>query len=625
MISSLSNAAVADVIPAPLRSEDNQSIRRAPTMPNIPPAPPWSADVSIPFVPIPDTINSRFRSNVSNWDTALRNKDGSYWHSKAVSIIDAINHGVHLGYSGPRSGYTVTLNHPSANTDIAQQIIDKEIIDELSIGRMAGPFTLDVIRSRLPFYRNSPMAVVPKPNSTKWRVIDDLTAGGTAAVNYHISDADSEVHYMSFNSAVKAIQRLGKGCYMGKIDWEAAFRQVAVHVDDLPLLGLSWRDQLFVRLVLPFGARSSPKLFTIFASTFKSILGRQLRIKHPNTPMELVYYLDDFFMAAESEVDCKAAMDHMISLADQLGVALHPEKRDGPSRVMQFLGIEINTINMTVRLPDNKRDLLIKACQSALDNGYASAKDLDRMIGRMGHACNVVEPGRWMLSRLQEWRNKLRPKNEHIPYTLPLAVKEDISWWISSMSVWNGHRSIFSFHDTTRAGLILQTDASSSSGAGAVLLDREGTVKAWISVPWPEGSPIRKWSSGAFELAAIIIALASFDDAISSKSVQLHSDSKVALSAMRRQSSSSALMARLMRGVSAMILSLDIHLFTSHIKGTHNIVADVASRVSLQKPTYMQLLGLHPHRRRRAVWPHWLTRLIETFSPKSGTGPSQTV
>ena len=614
VVASLLSAAASDIDPTPPVAAGGFSTPRASPLLPIPPAPPWPAGFSLPSVSIPDRIISRFNSRLDQWSLALRNPDGSFWHSKADYILDAIRCGVRLGYSGPRDGYVVTKNHPSANTEAAQAIIDGEILGELRLGRMAGPLSLDLIRTSFPFFRNSPMAVVPKPNSTKWRVIDDLTAGGTASVNAHISDEDSAVKYMSFNCAIRSVQRLGRGCFMGKIDWEAAFRQVAVHKDDLPLLGLAWRDLLFVRLVLPFGARSSPKLFTVFAGAFMAILRREVATSFPHTPTELVYYLDDFFLAARSSSECQEAMKLMISLADRLGVALHPDKREGPSRVIQFLGIEIDSVNMVVRLPSNKKSLLVAACQKALSTGSSSAKDLDRLIGRMGHACNVVEPGRWMLSRIREWRNRLPfGRNEHIPYSLPDFVKEDLGWWIDAMSSWDSRRSIHSYFDTSRHGLILQTDASSSSGVGAVLLSREGEVKAWLSCTWPPGSSFASWSSAAFELAAIVVALASFDDLIDGKSIKLHSDSAVAVSVLRKQSAKAALTARLMRGISAMMLSLDTHIHSSHIKGAHNVIADVASRVSLQKADYMRLLGLLPRRRRPAVWPRWLIRLTEIF------------
>jgi hypothetical protein len=580
----------------------------------IPEAPPWPPPVldSIVAVPIPSGATSQFK--YSRWKAAFTSLDGSYWFSRAENILDAIKHGVRLGYTGPREKFIFADNHPSANAPHAQEVIDAEIISELVKRRMAGPFSRDQIQSFLPFFRNSPMAVVPKPNSTKWRVIDDLSAGA-ASVNSYIDDAHSTVRYMSFDDAVRAVQRLGRDCYMCKIDWEAAFRQVAVHTDDYPLLGLIWRGLCFIRLVLPFGARSSPKLFTDFAAAFKAILRKELDQTFVLAVIELVYYLDDFFMAAKTIADCKRSMVLMDSLAVRLGVTLHPDKRDGPSKIIQFLGIEIDSSKMIIRLPDVKKDLLIKACQSALDKSAASAKDLDRIIGRMGHACKVVTPGRWMLSRIMIWRNRLpRGANELRLYTLPNEVKEDLRWWISAMSSWNGVRSISHAHNVTRPWWILQTDASGSSGAGAVLLNREGTLKAWISLEWPTNTTTAKWSSGAFELAAIAIALASFEDYISNQSIQLHSDSSVSISTLHKQCTSSPFTSRIMRGISAMMLAMNLHISSSHIKGTHNIRADVASRVYLQKPNYLNLLGMIPSRRKLAVWPLWLYRIAQKSS-----------
>lgn len=48
---------------------------------------------------------------------------------------------------------------------------------------------------------------------------------------------------------------------MTKFDVEAVYRNVPIHPEDRFLLGMRWRDQFYVDLVLPFGLRSAPFLF----------------------------------------------------------------------------------------------------------------------------------------------------------------------------------------------------------------------------------------------------------------------------------------------------------------------------------------------------------------------------
>ena len=72
---------------------------------------------------------------------------------------------------------------------------------------------------------------------------------------------------------------------MAKFDVEAAYRNIAVHLDDRYLLGMKWRDQFFVNLALLFGLRYAPYIFNSVADmvewTHLVVLGIELdSIKH---------------------------------------------------------------------------------------------------------------------------------------------------------------------------------------------------------------------------------------------------------------------------------------------------------------------------------------------------------
>lgn len=53
-----------------------------------------------------------------------------------------------------------------------------------------------------------------------------------------------------------------------KVDIAHAFR-IPVHADDHHLLGMRWNDEIFIDLTLPFGLRSSPKIFTTVADALE--------------------------------------------------------------------------------------------------------------------------------------------------------------------------------------------------------------------------------------------------------------------------------------------------------------------------------------------------------------------
>ena len=132
------------------------------------------------------------------------------------------------------------------------------------------------------------------------------------------------------------------------------FRLLPVHQDDWDLLGTCWAGLYFVEIRLPFGGRSSVYIFNSFADALTWIL----RVNHAVD--KLVHYLDDFFTCGAADSDeCARNLQTIIDSFQQLGVPLAMDKLTGPVSILVYLGIEIDTIDQIIRLPEAKfRELL---------------------------------------------------------------------------------------------------------------------------------------------------------------------------------------------------------------------------------------------------------------------------
>lgn len=569
-----------------------------------------SAPPTFPFVPLPSKPATRF--NIDAWRSGVTG-----WYRDPESLLAMIRDGVDIGFAGQRvSGkHAVRPNHPSTDDPKAAAAIDSEIRDELLAGRMAGPFSAPP--PQFAYSTTSPLAAVPKPDGSM-RIIDDLTFGGDESVNAHIPDEAANVRYHRFDEAIQLVQKAGRGCLLGKIDWQSAFRQIAVRLVDLPLLGLHWRGKYFYRLVLPFGLRSSPKLFTIFATAFMGILRRR-GVRYG------MFYLDDFLVVGLPGTDeCQKAMELMDKVAAELGVILHPVKRDGPATCIIFLGIGIDSVNMRVFLPEKKKLKAKLLCAEVVDSGRASLRKLQSLVGVLQHASQVVQPGRLMTRRLLEVMRHHDVRSPHRPIPLPADALDDLRWWRDHLDVWDG-KSIIPQRwdwDDSRISLI-QTDASTSDGAGGVLRQRSAASSSssssssssdsmssalWFHYKWPDS--MKSWPIAALEMAAIAIALATWAPCLSGERIRIHTDSMDAVHALSRQASSSALNMRILRGIHAIAAQYDFHIHVTHIRGAHNVSADAASRLSSQDRQKLEQLGLHPSRRlTHPIIPDWLRSL----------------
>ena len=109
--------------------------------------------------------------------------------------------------------------------------------------------------------------------------------------------------------------------------------------------------------------------------------------------------IDDFFFLADSFEKCLQDLNAFMSICAKLGVPLSPDKTMGPSSVLPFLGITLDTVRMEARLPDDKitncRDLLHEFDKKT----KLTLRELQSLLGILNFACSVIVPGRPFLRR----------------------------------------------------------------------------------------------------------------------------------------------------------------------------------------------------------------------------------
>ena len=264
-------------------------------------------------------------------------------------ITDGLTHGFDIGYRGTYSS-TRPRNLMSARNNAAA--VSAAIRKELERGHTSGPFRGP------PFLHThcSPIGAVEKPDGSH-RLILDLSSprggGGGGAFNEDIDRQEFSVTYSKFDDTVDIVGELGAGTHLAKIDIKHAFRICPIKKVQWPLLCYTWQEAFFVGTRLPFGSRSSPYIFTTLADLLIWILVYVAGIRY------CMHYLDDYFCAAPTEDQCEQDMQTMSSTFTELGEPLAPEKITGPTRKITYLGIQIDTANMTISLPTRKYNKLM--------------------------------------------------------------------------------------------------------------------------------------------------------------------------------------------------------------------------------------------------------------------------
>jgi len=225
------------------------------------------------------------------------------------------------------------------------EVVDEYLHKELLEGRIA-----DITdKAGLLPIQISPLGVIPKKHTPgKWRLIVDLSSTKDFSVNDGIPKVFSSLSYVSVEDVAKHVLDLGPGTRMVKVDIRSAYRHVPVHTDDHPLLGMQWRGHIYVDKALPFGLRSAPKIINSIADALEWVIKSRgvARVDH---------YLDDFITVGDASQDtCAGNLQTILDVCRELGITVAVEKCEGPTCCIIYLGIEIDSVEMEMRLPQEK-------------------------------------------------------------------------------------------------------------------------------------------------------------------------------------------------------------------------------------------------------------------------------
>lgn len=142
---------------------------------------------------------------------------------------------------------------------------------------------------------------------------------------------------------------LGQSALMAKRDLKSAYRILPIRVEDYPLLGIKVGNSYYVDKFLPMGLSQGANLFEKFSMFLHDLVAKKAGA---NT---IAHLLDDFLFAGKQGSNtCWNLVSTMEQTCQELGIPIAEEKSVNPTTVMVFLGLEINTCDMTVRIPFHK-------------------------------------------------------------------------------------------------------------------------------------------------------------------------------------------------------------------------------------------------------------------------------
>jgi len=482
-----------------------------------------------------------------------------YPNQRFPQILAGIaTYGARLGYEGTQSATIRQKNHKSV---FEQPIVVEEGINEdLKLHRTR------VVDSLPRAYYISPLGLVPKTTAgttTGWRRIHNLSAPTGRSVNDGIPNHYGTIAYETFQFALRHVAKAGKGCKLIKRDLKSAFRFVPVSPYDHWLLMYEWNGRIYVELFLPFGLRTAPLIFNLFSEAIHWVM----QLKGYN----LCHYIDDFLLILppESPMIHTAANDFS-EVCDTMGFMIE-QKKNKEGTLVDFLGLEIDTMAMEARLPPDKHQRALSIVVDILQRKSISFHTLEKLLGFLSFCCAVIPLGRPFLRQIF---NLLNRKTHHLAHIrISKAAKRDLHWWTVLLHQWNGVAVI---HSLPRPVITIYMDASGTKGIGGIWEDKAFSVH----LNRRHRTKHINWK----EMFAIFFAVSLWADEWIGCRVILMCDNSAVVDAINKKS---------MRGITITILQFilliaairDIELHSEWLSSEDNAIADALSRHQFDRLT----------------------------------------
>ena len=259
-----------------------------------------------------------------------------------------------------------------------------------------------------------PLFSVPKKNSTKRRVILDLST-----LNKHIL---CPTFRMTTVQDVRKV--LPQGAFTTSIDLKDAYWHIPVRPYFRKFLGFAIAGKKYRFRAVPFGLNLAPHLFS---NLCKPIL-KELRLRGINA----LVYLDDWLFWGASREECTRATKLVLRVLQRRGFIVNLEKsRLLPSKNFEWLGIHWDTRKAVLSMPKDKVLSLGRDLLSFTKRASTSRRDLERMLGRLQFAAIVDPIGKALLKSVN---HQLRPfarrglRDKVFPF--PRQLRVSLSRWL---------------------------------------------------------------------------------------------------------------------------------------------------------------------------------------------------
>jgi hypothetical protein len=288
-----------------------------------------------------------------------------------------------------------------------------------------------------------PLHGVIKPGK-KARVCVDLSR------NFNDFLVDEPFQYSSVKSAVDLAVECPTDAFFVKLDISACFLSFPLHPADYKFFVVEAGGDFYQFLCMMFGLKSAPRIATLLLDIVSSAIA-DLGIAH-------VRYLDDFFIVGSTADRAWASAHAAAEVIRDFGLALAPDKVEGPLQRIEYLGIVLDSVQQTLSISPARQEELTMLLSEFQRRRWTSRRRLQSLLGKLAFAATVLPGARPFTRRIIDTLVD-HPQGR---VALDGAFRADIKFWLAHMATWNGRAK---WRPTTSTPLVFASDASTSGFA----------------------------------------------------------------------------------------------------------------------------------------------------------------
>ena len=399
------------------------------------------------------------------------------------NILDIVQH-YHLEIE--------TSNQSRPRPEIQFDSNEKEIIDS----EITHLFKLDLTEPAV----HSPgeyisTIFVRKKKSGKYRMILNLKG-----LNKHI-----EKHHFKMDTLWSAGRLMTPHCFMASTDLKDAYYVVPIAEEHRKYLRFYWQGFLYQYTSMPNGLSSAPRCFTKLLKPVYSTLRQH---GHLN-----VGYIDDSYLQGSDTTECLLNISDTQTLFKDLGFVINVDKSCViPAQQIIFLGFVLDSVSMTITLPDDKKAKVKSICKQLLFKSHPTITELAQLVGTLVSCLPGIQFGQLYYRNLEIEKNlALRKHKGHYEahLTLSSSAKDELSWWLENVGK--------AFNPISHGNPVLELRTDASKKGWGVYLDGDTTQGLWsISES--------QLHINELELTAVHFAVQAFGDRLKNKHVKILCD-----------------------------------------------------------------------------------------------------